>query len=67
MTNTAKASKPRKTRATSSRSYRATVNIEYPTSDGHYVHVAAGELAENVPSDTVKPWLDQGILEEVAG
>lgn len=65
MTSTDKASKPRKARATSSRTYRATVNIEYPTADGHYAYVLAGELAENVPSDTVKPWLAQGILEEV--
>jgi len=48
----------------SSKAYRATVNIEYPTRDGGYVYVAAGEIASEIPTSTLRAWIEQGILEE---
>jgi hypothetical protein len=48
----------------SSSSYIATVGIEYPTVSGELVRVEAGEKATGVPSDVVKDWVTQGILQE---
>ena len=46
------------------RPFRAIVRIEYPT-DAGMIAVLPGEVASNIPSDTIKPWLAQGIIEEV--
>ena len=46
------------------RPFRAIVRIEYPT-DAGMIAVLPGEVATGIPSDTIKPWLAQGIIEEV--
>ena len=51
-------------RKSSDRPFRATVRIEYPT-DAGMIAVLPGEVATGIPSDTIKPWLAQGIIEEV--
>ena len=47
------------------RPFKANVRIEYPTDSG-MVEVLPGEIASGIPSDTIKPWLAQGIIEEVS-
>jgi hypothetical protein len=47
-----------------SKPYKANVRIEYPTDTGT-VEVLPGEMAQDIPRSTVKPWLAQGIIEEV--
>ena len=46
------------------RPFRVMVRIEYPTDSG-MTEVLPGEIASGIPSDTIKPWLAQGIIEEV--
>ena len=46
------------------RPFKVNVRIEYPTDSG-MTEVLPGEIASGIPSDTIKPWLDQGIIEEV--
>jgi hypothetical protein len=48
----------------SSKQYKATTGLEYPTSSGTTI-VEAGEVATEIPSNTVKAWLAQGIIEEI--
>ena len=52
-------------RKSGDRPFRATVRIEYPSANG-MVEVLPGEVASDIPSDTIKPWLAQGIIEEVS-
>ena len=52
-------------RKTNDRPFRATVRIEYPSANG-MVEVLPGEVASGIPSDTIKSWLAQGIIEEVS-
>lgn len=47
------------------RPFKANVRIEFPTDNG-MVEVLPGEVATGIPSDTIKPWLEQGIIEEVS-
>lgn len=46
------------------RSFKVNVRIEYPTDSG-MTEVLPGEIASGIPSNTIKPWLAQGIIEEV--
>ena len=46
------------------RPFKVNVRIEYPTDSG-MTEVLPGEIASGIPSDTIKPWLAQGIIEEV--
>tara|TARA_Y100000356_G_C11079348_1_gene193143 strand:- start:35 stop:238 length:204 start_codon:yes stop_codon:yes gene_type:complete len=57
---TTKAKKPSHSNST----YIATVGIEYPTASGDYVRVEAGETATGLPSDVIKDWVAQGIIQE---
>ena len=51
-------------RKTNDRPFRAIVRIEYPSANG-LIEVLPGEVASGIPSDTIKQWLTQGIIEEV--
>ena len=46
------------------RPFKVNVRIEYPTDSG-MTEALPGEIASGIPSDTIKPWLAQGIIEEV--
>ncbi len=47
------------------RPFKVNVRIEFPTDSG-MVEVLPGEITSGIPSDTIKPWLEQGIIEEVS-
>ena len=55
--------KPKVGKATN-KAYKATTGLEYPGSNGT-ITGEAGEVASEIPSNTVKAWLAQGIIEEI--